>query len=141
MWKSYTYNDLYVFLLYRMNNWSRVLWTLLLLAAGVAHLFLPQFFIAYYPSYLPWPEQMVLLSGIVELLLATLLWIRAVERPTWLAISLLMAVYTLVHVYVITDYGTIQHPDPALPLWLAWVRLPMQGVLIGWAWREYRRRE
>ncbi len=82
---------------------------------------------------------MVLVSGVVELILAALLWVQALQRPVWLTITSLMAIYTLVHVYVITDYATIEHPDLAIPLWLAWVRLPLQGVLIGWAAREYRR--
>ncbi|MEY3385793.1 MAG: hypothetical protein RIR53_604 [Bacteroidota bacterium] len=32
---------------------SRVLWTGLLVSAATAHLFLPDWFVAYYPSYLP----------------------------------------------------------------------------------------
>lgn len=122
-----------------MNNLTQLTWTVLLISAGVTHLVLPQFFVAYYPAYLPWPEQMVLVSGIGEMVLAIGLWVRSLQRLAWLAVSMLMVVYTLVHIYVITDYTTILHPEPAIPLWLAWVRLPLQGVLIGWAWREYRR--
>lgn len=121
------------------NTFSRLVWSVLLTSAGAAHLLLPHPFVAYYPSYLPWPEQMVLVSGVVELILAGLVWVQALRRPVWLTITSLMAIYTLVHVYVITDYSTIEHPDLAIPLWLAWVRLPLQGMLIGWAWREFRR--
>jgi uncharacterized membrane protein len=31
-------------------------------------------------------------------------------------------------------------PPVAIPLWLAWVRLPMQFLLIGWAWWLGRRK-
>jgi uncharacterized membrane protein len=30
----------------------------------------------------------------------------------------------------------VQHPErfPGIPVWAMWVRLPLQGVLIWWAW-------
>jgi uncharacterized membrane protein len=37
----------------------------------------------------------------------------------------------------------VQHPEryPGIPIWVLWVRLPLQGVLIWWAWRYTRGRK
>ena len=113
---------------------SRPVWTLLLVVAGVAHVVVPDAFIAYYPAYLPWPTAAIYASAVVEWLLAALLWNAHTQRAAWYMIAALMVVYVPVHVYVVTDHSAIINPPVAIPLWLAWVRLPMQFVLVGWAW-------
>lgn len=113
---------------------SRPIWTLLLTTAGLAHIIVPEAFIAYYPTYLPWPTLAIFASAIVEWLLAALLWNRRFERIAWYGITVLMVVYVPVHVYVVTDHSAIINPPVAIPFWLALVRLPWQFVLIGWAW-------
>lgn len=110
------------------------MWTLLLTTAGLAHVVIPDAFIAYYPAYLPWPALAVYGSALFELLLAALLWNRGFERAAWYAIAALMVVYVPVHIYVVTDHSLIANPPVEVPLWLAWVRLPWQFVLIAWAW-------
>lgn len=117
---------------------SRLLWSGMLIGAGLAHVLLPQAFVAYYPSYLPWPSGAIYASAVVEWVLAALLWTR-MQRVAWLGIAALMIVYMPVHVYVVTHHDTIVDPPVAIPLWLAWARLPMQFVLIGWAWWMGRR--
>jgi uncharacterized membrane protein len=112
---------------------SRCVWTGLLVSAATAHFVVPEWFVAYYPSYLPLANEAVAVSGIVEIVLAALLWIRQTRRLAWLAIMALMIVYIPVHVYVVTHHDAITHPTFTIPLWLAWVRLPMQGVLVWWA--------
>lgn len=115
-------------------SWSRLFWTGILIGAGLAHVVLPEAFVAYYPTYLPWPQAAIYASAVVEWLLAALLWSGRTQRAAWLGIAALMVVYVPVHVYVITHHHAIVHPPVAIPLWLAWARLPMQFVLIGWAW-------
>ena len=112
---------------------SRPVWTLLLVVAGVAHVVVPNAFIAYYPMYLSLPVLAIYASAAVEWLLAALLWTR-MQRVAWFGVAALMVVYVPVHVYVVTDHSAIINPPVAIPLWLAWVRLPMQFVLVGWAW-------
>ncbi|MBU3740775.1 MAG: hypothetical protein FGM24_00655 [Candidatus Kapabacteria bacterium] len=118
---------------------SRLLWTAILSGAALAHVVVPTWFVAYYPSYLPWPELAISGSAFVEVLLAALLWNRRTERIGFIGIALLMLMYMPVHVYVITHHDAIVNPPVAIPLWLAWVRLPMQLVLIAWAYRLGRR--
>lgn len=118
---------------------SRFLWTGMLVGAGLAHVVLPEAFVAYYPAYLPWPQVAIYASAVVEWLLAVMLW-STMQRTAWFAIAALMVVYVPVHVFVITHHGSIVNPPVAIPLWLAWLRLPMQGFLIGWAWWMGRRK-
>lgn len=118
---------------------SRLLWTAILVGAGMAHVVVPTSFAAYYPTYLPWPDVAIFSSAIVEWLLAALLWNRHTERAGWIGIAVLMLVYTPVHIYVITHHDAIIDPPITIPLWLAWLRLPLQFVLIGWAYRLGRR--
>jgi uncharacterized membrane protein len=109
---------------------------MLFVSAATAHIVMPEWFVAYYPSYLPYPHQAVALSAIVELALAALLWVQRTRTIAWSCIALLMVAYVPVHVYVITHHATITHPAVTIPLWLAWLHLPMQGVLVWLAWRE-----
>lgn len=113
-------------------------WTLLLVAAGAAHLWRPDFFTAYYPAYLPWPHEAVMVTAWLEWILALGLWHPRTASSAWTLIGLLMLLYVPVHVYVITHHAEITHPVPAVPRWLAWLRLPVQGLLIWSAWRMRR---
>jgi uncharacterized membrane protein len=115
------------------QRFSILFWTVLLIVAGVVHFAAPSFFWAYYPNYLPWPKEAVAVTGIIEWFLAIGLWWPTLRRISWLAIGILMVLYLPVHLYVITDHATIAHPELAIPLWVAWIRLPIQFVLIGWA--------
>lgn len=121
-------------MLHTIRAVSRPVWTLLLVVAGLAHVLVPEAFIAYYPTYLPWPTAAIYASAVVEWLLAALLWNARAQRTAWYAITALMVIYVPVHVYVVTDHSAIINPPVAIPLWLAWVRLPMQFVLVAWAW-------
>lgn len=120
--------------LHTIGTLSRPIWTLLLVTAGLAHVIVPEAFIAYYPTYLPWPTLAIFASAIVEWGLAALLWSRRTQRMAWYGIAALMVVYVPVHIYVVTDHSLIVNAPVEIPLWLAWVRLPWQFVLVGWAW-------
>jgi uncharacterized membrane protein len=122
-----------------ISTLSRLLWTGILLGAGLAHVVQPEAFVAYYPTYLPWPQVAIYASAVVEWLLAVMLW-STMQRAAWFAIAALMLIYVPVHVFVITHHETVVSPPVAIPLWLAWVRLPMQFLLIGWAWWLGRRK-
>jgi len=120
---------------------SRIVWTLLLTAAGTAHLVMPGWFVAYYPTYMPFSssaQDIVVISGLVEFVVAALLWIPRTRRIAWLSIAALMVLYTPVHVYVITHHDVIAHPPLTIPLWIAWLRLPVQFVFVWWAGYEAR---
>lgn len=121
----------------RYELYSRIFWTILLAAAGAVHLALPHIFEAYYPPYLPHPHLAVLVSGMVEWTILALLWIPRMKLWAWLSTGSLMIAYLPVHIYVLTDHTALfgQSPPPpfSIPLWVAWLRLPVQILFIIWA--------
>ena len=104
--------------------------TIFYLATGVNHLLRPETFIKIMPSWIPFPETMVLISGICEILFAILLVFRKTRRlGAWLIIGLLIVVFPA-NIQMMLNYRSSNHPL----LWLAILRLPFQGLLIWWAY-------
>lgn len=110
-------------------------------AAGSAHFVNPAFYAEIMPPYVPWPDPIVFLSGIAEIALGVLLLFRSTRRAAaWGVIALLVAVFPA------NLHQAIHQVHPAhAPAWMGtptaaalWLRLPMQGVLIWWAWWHTR---
>ena len=105
--------------------------------AGVNHFAKTQFYVSIVPPYLPWPLALVYVSGVAEVVLgAALLRERWSPLAAWGLIALLVAVFPAnVHMAL--------HPEsyPWAPPAGLWLRLPLQGVLIAWAyWYTIARR-
>ena len=103
---------------------------LLFVAAGVNHFLMPDKYVALVPPYLPWPLALVYLSGVAEVALGVHLLIpRFRSRAAWGLIALLIAVFPAnLHMALNPE----QFPD--IPPAALWVRLPLQGVLVAWAY-------
>jgi uncharacterized membrane protein len=113
---------------------SKVLFAAPFLISGVIHMIKPSTFTRIMPPYLPYHRELVLVSGVFEIVLAIMLLIPATTRlAAWGLIALLIAVFPA-NVYL------YQHPEiwPA-PHWLHLLRLPLQGLLILWAYAYTRR--
>lgn len=102
-------------------------------AAGINHFVRPRFYLAIMPPYLPAHQLLVDLSGIAEIVLGLGLLFPATRVwAAWGLILLLIAVFPA-NVYMATAESFAQ-----LPSWLRWGRLPLQGLLIWWAYRYTR---
>ncbi|MCW3120837.1 MAG: hypothetical protein JWQ38_329 [Flavipsychrobacter sp.] len=100
------------------------------IGAGINHFLHPAFYEQMIPPYMPSPAVLVCISGICELLLGVLLFPAATRVfAAWLIIHMLI-VFFPIHTFMIKSYYE-QH-DPKL--WIAVVRLPLQFILIWWAW-------
>ena len=102
--------------------------------SGVAHLVRPVTFEALIPPFLPAPGAIIALSGVAELICAAGLW----RRARWAApasVALLVAVFPG-NVWFAIDPAA-SRPDVVTAA--AWLRLPVQAVLI-WAALAARRR-
>jgi uncharacterized protein (TIGR03067 family) len=107
----------------------RWLFGLLFLAAGANHFFSPDFYVAIMPPYLPWHLALVYLSGVAEMALGGLLLVRCCQRlAAWGLIALLIAVFPA------NIHMTLQAEPFTLYQALLLVRLPLQAVLIAWAY-------
>lgn len=104
---------------------------LLMVFAGLNHFRVPALYLAMMPPQLPWPEALVLISGVAEVAGGLGLLIPATRRlAAWGLVALLVAVfpanlYMALHELPLGSY----HP----PAWALWARLPLQAVLIAWA--------
>jgi len=108
---------------------------LLFIVAGVLHFLLSDFYVSIMPPYLPWHRELVFLSGVCEVALGVLFLVpRFMTLAAWGLIALLIAVFPAnVHMALHTSEYPAHSP---LVLWL---RLPLQGVLIAWAYWLTRR--
>ncbi len=88
------------------------------------------------PPYIPAHELMVILSGIAEMILGLLLLVPKVSRlAAWGLVALLIAVFPAnLHMALYSE----QFPD--IPQMGLWIRLPLQGVMIWWAWLYTRKK-
>jgi uncharacterized membrane protein len=103
---------------------------LLFVLAGVLHFVRPDLYVRIMPPYLPWHRELVYLSGLCEVVLGALLLVRrTTTAAAWGLIALLIAVFPAnVHMAVNAELY------PTIPPVLLWLRLPLQGVLIAWAY-------
>lgn len=115
----------------------RYLMGLLYVVAGVSHFRAPRAFERVVPPQLPRPTALVYLSGAAEIVLGVgVLFERTRRLSAWGIIGLLIAVFPA-NVYTVTDDVAPELvPDRLndVARVAAWVRLPIQAVLIGWAW-------
>jgi uncharacterized membrane protein len=104
--------------------------------AGANHFIKPEFYLPMMPPYIPAHELMVSLSGIAEMILGLLLLVPKVSRlAAWGLVALLIAVFPAnLHMALHSE----QFPD--IPQMGLWIRLPIQGVMIWWAWLYTRKK-
>jgi uncharacterized membrane protein len=117
-------------LVVRAKQITRVIYGVLFILAGANHFLNTSFYLSIMPPYLSWHVALVYISGIAEIGLGGLL---LSERWSWVAawglIALLIAIFP-------ANIRMALHPD--LYQWASprglWLRLPLQGALIGWAY-------
>lgn len=118
-------------------NWikpiSKYLLAIFMIGAGTMHFVNPAFFLKIVPPYLPLHKELVLVSGICEVLLGILLLMpKCSHLAAWGIISLLIAVFPA-NIYLFQNQDLM----PASPL-VHFLRLPLQGVFILWAYWHTR---
>jgi uncharacterized membrane protein len=103
-------------------------------AAGFNHLIHPEFYIAIIPPGLPEPEWINLIAGLAEIVLGVfVLEPRARVVAAWGIVALLIAVFPA-NLYVATANIGLPAGEPGTGNAFAnWARLPIQAVLIAWA--------
>jgi uncharacterized membrane protein len=105
------------------------------IGAGLLHFLRPRMYEAMMPGYLPAHRELVYASGIAEIAGgAGVLHPKARRAAGWWLIATLVAIFPA-NVDMAVHAGRFKRfPRAAL-----WARLPLQGVLIAWAWRTAAR--
>jgi uncharacterized membrane protein len=106
----------------------------LFVAGGIGHFVKTDVYMKIMPPYLPYHWALVLLSGVFEVVLGILLLVPGTSRiAAWGLMALLVAVFP-------ANLFMYQHPERfALSPTLLLLRLPLQVVLILWAYAYTRR--
>ncbi len=107
---------------------------LLYVIIGFVHFFKPTQFVAIIPPWLPQPLLLVYISGACELIFALLLLPPKTRSFAAYSLILLLVAVFPANIQMMLIYKQQHNPD----LWLAILRLPLQLVLIWWAWTNRR---
>jgi len=114
-------------------KWSviaKVLFGAFFIGAGLNHFISTDFYLRIMPPYLPWHLPLVYASGVAETALGALLLVRRWSRiAAWGLILLLIAVFPA-NLHMALN----AHLYPQFSPLLLWLRLPLQGLLIAWAY-------
>jgi uncharacterized membrane protein len=111
----------------------------LLAGAGTMHFAAPGAFDRIVPRLLGPPRPWTLVSGAAELGTALLLAVPRTRRAgAWTAAVLFVAVFPG-NVQMALDGGVAGASWPASSPVASWLRLPLQPVLVWWAWTHTRR--
>lgn len=107
----------------------------LYIVAGLLHFVVPSLYVQIVPPILPAPLALVYLSGLAEVGVGVGVLVPRTRRyAAWATIALLVAIFPA-NVYMAVSMVAVEGlpgGDPS-PL-VRWARLPLQGVLLLWAY-------
>ena len=113
---------------------SLYLMSALYIASGINHFAHPAMYERIMPAYIGWHSTLVWVSGLLEVVLGVLLLFPFSRRfAAWGIIALLIAVFPA-NIQMAFNYYHHQHPL----LWITSLRLPIQPLLIWWAYQFAR---
>ena len=113
-----------------MKKISLYIMILLYAGAGINHFIHPVFYLQIMPAWLPLHKELVFISGVAEIVCALLLLFPKTRRfGAYCTIVLLVGVFPA-NIQMLIDYAKTDNPL----LWIAILRLPIQLLLIWWAY-------
>lgn len=96
--------------------------------AGFMHFVKSRLYISIIPPYIPAPRLVNRIAGVVEVVLGLGLIFESTRSAAAYGIILLLIAVFPANLYM------YQKKNKGLPRWLLLLRLPMQFILIGWAY-------
>lgn len=112
-----------------MYHVSLVVMACFYIYAGISHFRIPRFFLSITPPWVPYPEKVNVIIGVLEIALGALVLVPA---------SRSIAAIGLIVLLVIVFPANVYHLQKALKkkkkVWLTVIRLPIQALLIYWAY-------
>ena len=98
--------------------------------AGIMHFIKPKAYLRIMPRYLPKHKLLVALSGIAELILGIALCFQQTKSFAVFGIIAMLIVFLSVHFYMLSG----KKASAGIPKWLLILRIPLQFVLMYWAY-------
>ena len=106
--------------------------TVFMVGAGINHFVNPAPYVGMVPAELPHPDLLVQISGVAEILGGLGLILPQTRRLTgWCLIALFVAIFPANLNMALNHLPLGTTP---VPVWVLWARLPLQVVLIAWAY-------
>ncbi|MEW6730259.1 MAG: DoxX family protein [Acidobacteriota bacterium] len=113
----------------------KYLLSLFFVVVGISHFVISDFFVNIMPPYLPWHLALVYISGVCEIGLGLIVLLpRYTALAAWGLIALLIAVFPA-NIHMALNPQLYPHLSPSA----LYLRLPLQGVFIAWAYLFTRR--
>jgi uncharacterized membrane protein len=113
---------------------SLLLLIILYVSGGINHFIHPEAYLPIIPDYLPYPMVINIVSGILEIILGSMLIFSKTRAFAAYGIIILLVLFIPTHIYMIQKGGCMSEAI-CIPNWAAWIRLfPLQFLLMAWAW-------
>lgn len=119
--------------MFNLKKISLIFLIALYIIAGVNHFVHPAVYLKLIPPYLPFPKILNLTAGFFEIFFGLMLIFKPTRTYAAYGIILMLIVFTVVHFYMIR-IAPFQLGSFMVSKTVAWIRLPLQLVLIAWAY-------
>jgi len=114
-----------------MLPWHQYVFGILLVLIGFFHLQKPKPFIKIIPPYLPNPKNLVLWSGILEMIFGFMLMNMNTQKTAAIATMFLLVLSLPVHFHMLNNKEASQ----GLTKWILLLRIPLQFFLLYWVYQ------
>lgn len=114
---------------------GRLAAVIMFVQVGIMHLTRPEELVYMIDGFMPFPYELVILTGFTEIVFALgLLWRRTRKAAAWLLMAQLVAMFPA-NIFVAVMELPAPGGLPASP-WYTWSRLLFQPVFIWWIWKS-----
>ena len=103
-----------------------------MIADGILHFWATETFMTIMPAYLPWHREWVLISGVAVIFGGIGLLIPVTRSAAGIALIVLYAAVLPANINMAVN--NIQPAGFDIPPVFLWLRLPLQLVIMAWAW-------
>ena len=114
-----------------MKNLNAYIIGLIYICAGIAHFTNSEFYIQMMPSYLPYHWELVLASGITEVILGIGVVFKKYRNLCLWGIIIMLLIFLSVHFNML-----IPNYSLGAPVYLLVIRIIVQFGLIYWTWKS-----
>jgi uncharacterized membrane protein len=113
-----------------MKKLSLYLMTLLYILAGANHFYNLPFYETIMPAYIGYHKFLIYVSGVCEIILGLMLIPLYTRKIAAMLIIAMLIVFLWLHIQMLIDFWKSNDKH----LWIAVIRIPLQFVLIWWAY-------
>jgi uncharacterized membrane protein len=110
--------------------WHYYFMACIYILAGILHFVYPVMYRRIIPSWIPYRKAVVYLSGVLEIAFGAALFFPATSELALYGIMILLLLFLPVHTHMLRD----QKASMGLPFWVLLLRIPLQGLLVFWAY-------